>query len=168
MRATLRLRRRAFDQLHDDLCQRHSFAAERVGFLFAIQEVMQHGCHILFLSSYTPLEDNEYERDATVGARVGRSPIRRAMQRCLTTGESVFTIHVHNHHGPPGFSRIDQRSMAELAPTFTSLAPSGLHGGIVLSHDDATCLAWRAGASGPIGVGVSIVGFPTKIGRRAA
>ena len=46
-----------------------------------------------------------------VGARMGPSAIRKALQHAFNRPTSMFHVHCHEHSGPPRFSRVDARQI---------------------------------------------------------
>lgn len=165
MTALLRLPRALVDAIHVDLSRPHRFAAERVGFLFCRCVRLSAASWLSVGYDYAPVDDAAYVRDRRVGARIGAPAIRSVMQRVLDTGDGAFHVHRHDHPGGPRFSQVDLDGLTELIPPFAAVGPNVVHGGLVLSTDDASAIAWIDGAHAPI-VGVtSIIGYPSSIRR---
>jgi hypothetical protein len=73
-------------------------------------------------------------------------------------------VHLHDHHGHTGFSRVDRKTIDELAHALRVVAPLAPHGGLVFSHDSATARIWVPGQREPAQTRVTIVGFPMRFG----
>ncbi len=165
MTALLRLRRDLLDAVHADLSRPHPFATERVGFLFCRSASLMPSSWLSLATDYLPVGDDDYLHDTWVGARIGNRAIRAAMQRVLDTGDGAFHVHRHDHRGHPRFSPVDLHGLAELVPSFKAVGPSAIHGGIVLSTDDITMIAWINSAKMPTVGLASVVGYPSAIRR---
>lgn len=138
-----------------DLHRPHPFAAERVGFPLCRAGGVAGGVVIL-AADYHAVEDDDYLDDPRVGAMMGPGAIRKAMQRAYNGGAqdvSLFHVHMHEHRGTPGFSRVDLTESVKFVPDFFNAVPAMPHGAIVLSHDRAAGLCWpkRGGGPEPIG-----------------
>jgi len=134
------------EHMRADLRRPHRFTAERVGFLSAGMALA--GGNVLILAqSYRALEDDDYLPDPTVGAMMGPSAIRKAMQWSITHGVGIFHTHLHGGTGLPAFSGIDLREQAKFMPSFLNAASQFIHGAIVLTQDSARGQVWlsRAG-----------------------
>jgi hypothetical protein len=138
-------------QVRADLRRRHAFAAERVGFLFAGVAWSESGI-VLLCRDYMPVADEDYVDDPRVGAMMGESAIRKALQHAMQTRSAALHVHEHGHRGRPGFSGIDIRENAKFVPDFFKVAPFVPHGALVLSQDSAAGQFWerRSGAASPI------------------
>jgi len=161
---TLRINNTLFSEIVDDLRRPHEYAHERVGFMFCRQSALRSGS-LLLAYRYTPIRDDQYLEDRTVGARFDGSCIRDAMQIALTEGCSVFHVHLHEHRGQPRFSGIDTRAMQEIMPCFVNLRPDRLHGALVLSLDSAFARVWGTDLSptGQTPDRLSLVGSRIKL-----
>jgi hypothetical protein len=143
---TLRISGNVYRAMQTDLRRPHEFAAERVGFLF-VRCVKLTGDNLLVLSAeYTPVKDEHYLDDVTVGARINGDAIRSAMQRVLDTQQGCFHVHLHEHDGKPGFSGTDVRELRDLIPTFQKVGAEQVHGALVLSDDSAIAVALCPGS----------------------
>ena len=83
---------------------------------------------------------------------MGPAAIRKAMQRAYHGGAQdigLFHVHMHEHSGFPGFSRIDLTEYMKFVPDFFNAVPLMPHGAIVLSHDRAIGLCWAKRESKP-------------------
>lgn len=158
----LRMHHRLIEDMRRDLQRRHRFAGERVGFLWA-RPPPREGSPVQIAAEYIPLADDDYIEDRYVGARFSGAAIRGALQRTLTTSNACFHVHLHEHHGEPGFSTTDERSMMEFVPAFTHLVPAALHGALLLSADDVICVGWEPGIKRFVPLEVTVVGFPVRL-----
>jgi hypothetical protein len=166
MNYTIRIARRAFESARSEVRRPHAFAYERVAFLWGRTSLLGPSECLVLLHDFTPIEDNHYMADDTVGARIGSVAIRAALGRVLETGESCFHFHVHPHHGRPQLSRTDAVELEHLIPTFVSGAPTAVHGALIASADSANAWVWRREAAGRAeACTVASVGFPTEIWR---
>ena len=166
MSVILRLPRPLYAKIMADLARPHPFAAERVGFLFTRPGTAAAGDTLALAVDYTPVAETSYvpNDDPRIGVEIDSASIRTAMQRILDTGESVFHVHVHEHSGSPNFSRVDLRDLPQLAAAFRRVGPEVIHGGLVLSLDSGTALAWLPGMSTSVPIEeIDIVGFPLAI-----
>lgn len=163
MLVTIRLLRSFHSRLVADLERRHSFAYERVGWIFAKQTISSAGRLLLFPVEYRAVDDQDYLVDDSVGACFNTSSIRAALQRCRDTGMSCLQVHLHDHVGCPNFSRTDIGTIDKLAPSFGAVAASVGHGGLVLSRDSATARVWLTGSKTPARSRVTLVGFPMHL-----
>ena len=136
------------DQMIVDLRRPHAFAAERVGFLYA--KPWFNSGHLGFIAyDYVPVCDDYYLADSSVGAMISGSAFRTVMQRLLEEGASVFHVHLHEHVGPPSFSRLDLVENARFVPSFFNARADFPHGALVLSLDSAAGLCWTKPDSTP-------------------
>jgi hypothetical protein len=167
MTSQLRIPRVLYERARQDLHRSHSFAFERVGFMYG-RAAAAMKTNLVLMSDYEPIDDDSYLKDRLVGARINGAAIRHAMQRALDTGESVFHVHVHDHRGEPRFSHIDKQELDRLVPSFGHVAPSIPHGALLLSSDRGVARVWPpAGASPEYAEQVSVVGYPISMWRSA-
>lgn len=141
MIVTIRGTQELWDKARADLRRPSSVSGERIGFVLG-RSAESQGRTTIILCEYLAVPDSMYERDSSVGARIGSSAIRMVMQRALDGGLGVFHVHRHEHVGVPSFSSVDLQSLAELAPCFARLVPAMCSGGIVLSNDCAAASIW--------------------------
>jgi hypothetical protein len=83
---------------------------------------------------------------------MGPGAIRKAMQRAYNGGAQdvgLFHVHMHEHRGRPGFSRVDLTEYVKFVPDFFNAVPMMPHGAIVLSADGAIGLCWRTRSAKP-------------------
>jgi len=134
MRATFKLKQDLLIEVHRDLSRPHAFAAERVAFMACRLAATPRGICIL-AKNYLPVDETHYEDDPTVGAMMGSSAIRAALEYAFNHKAAMFHIHRHDHHGAPRFSAVDEREAARFVPDFLKVAPGLVHGALVLSYD---------------------------------
>jgi len=152
MNTIFRAQGRLFATVRADLCRAHMFAAERVGFLLCSAARVANGGLLILAGNYEPVDDNDYLDDPRAAAMMGPAAIRKAMQRAYNNGSqnvSIFHIHMHDHFGQPGFSKIDLVESRKFVPDFFNVAPSIPHGAIVLSKDKAYGLCWLGATHQP-------------------
>ena len=125
---------------------------------------------VILLSELVDVDDDDYEDDPSVGARIGARAIHKALQRALDLRAAAFHVHLHDHFGTPWFSRIDLRELPDVVRPFGVLVPEQPHGLLLLSGDDCVGLVWHHGDKEPRAVrDVTIVGTPMSLlrgGRR--
>jgi hypothetical protein len=164
MKVMVRLLRNVYEEIGTDLSRPHSFAGERVGFLFG-RTGNGRTTTLLLVTSYLSVEDDGYVPNEAAGARINSGTIRGVMQRALTTGEVVLHVHVHEHRGAPRFSSVDERELARLVPAFARVSADVPHGALVLSRDSAAAMVWLPGALTPQHTQcISVVGYPMRLG----
>lgn len=142
MKITFRLTRRLFAAVQADLLRPHAFAAERVGWLTCRVGDAADGSLLVLAHHYQPLADADYLDDASVGAMMGPTAIRKALQVALSGKASMFHVHLHDHRGRPGFSGTDSRETAKFVPDFWHVRPELPHGAVVFSRDAACGRLW--------------------------
>ena len=127
--------------IRTDLRRPHPFARERVGFVSAGLSASRDKVLVL-AREYRPVRDEDYLRDPSVGAMMGPTAIRRALQWAMQDGVGVFHVHNHGGSGIPSFSGIDLRENRQFVPDFLKVAPRSAHGAIVLSDTAAHGQVW--------------------------
>lgn len=145
-----------------DLSRTHPFAFERVGFFFG-STAKTNQTYISTLSKYVPVKENHYLKDKFVGARINSDAIRFALQQSMDANEGAFHVHLHGGSGTPWFSTVDLDSLKQLFPSFVSVCPENVHGGLVLNESHAAGLVWIPGNKKPQKPQISFIGFPTQI-----
>lgn len=151
--------------IHVDLSRRHAHAYERVGFIHCrFGAGLDRG--VILAQNYAPVADADYLENPTMGAVMGPTAIRLALQAAYRHQGPVFHVHRHDHEGVPGFSPVDVRESAKFVPDFWKVAPTLPHGALVLSHDAATGRVWcpRSGNAQPMSAIVSIGTRLTHLG----
>lgn len=149
------------DGIRQDLARSHPFAAERVGFVSCRVGARPSGGMVILAQEYHPVADDDYLPDPTVGAKMGPSAIRKALQFAFGNECSMFHVHMHEHRGIPRFSSIDLREAGKFMPDFWNVQPRMPHGALVLSFDSATGICLTPGRHGmePISR-ITLVGSP--------
>lgn len=147
MTATLKITGALLDRVRDDLARPHPHAYERVGFLTAGACTAADGNLFVLANGYVGVDDDDYENNPRVGAAIGRTAFRKALEVAYRARSSLLHVHSHGRSGLPGFSRIDLASGVQFVPSFFSVIPTMPHGMVVLSDTHATGLVWsHAGA----------------------
>lgn len=159
----IRLTRALYDEARSDLRRAHSFAAERVGFLFGKLAESESGPLVL-LTAYEQLDDDRYIRDPYVGARIDSHAIRGAMQRVITRGECAFHVHWHDWPGTPRFSSTDSDELPRVVEGLRNAGPALAHGMFLFSNDQCAAWVWAPGEVSPSAASkISVVGFPVLL-----
>lgn len=163
MRTVFRITGQLLQTMRADLHRTHAFAAERVGFISCRPARLVDDGFLIVAANYHPVADEDYLDDPTVGAQMGPTAIRKALQIALTERASMFHVHMHEHRGMPRFSRVDHRESRKFVPDFFNVAPQVPHGALVLSYDSMTGLTWKTKAGEPETILVlSSVGAPLR------
>lgn len=162
MTVKIRLSQSLLEYARKDLSRPHSFAYERIGFFFGSTTKANHTL-IVTLSKFVPVKETHYLRDEFVGAKINSDAIRFALQQSMDTNEGAFHAHLHGGGGTPWFSNVDLDSLKLLFPSFTSVCPENVHGGLVFNENNAAGLVWIPGNKKPQKPQISFIGFPTKI-----
>ena len=153
-------------QIRTDLRRRHRFAFERVGFISARPAATSPGLTLLAID-YHSVADEDYVNDPSVGAMIGPTAMRKALQLTYKRDVSMLHVHMHEHAGPPEFSRVDLREYPKFVPDFFNVRPRLPHGAILLSHDELTGLIWPCRGAQPQRLDEAIeIGAPLRIFRR--
>lgn len=152
-----------YDTMRADLRRPHPFAYERVGFILARKEVSSETLSI-FATNYHPILDSHYINDPDVGAKIGAAALRGIMERAYPTKECIIHVHLHDHSGPPRFSKADRIGYNQMIPSFHNIGGTAVHGGMVFSFDNAIGLIWTSKNKEPFFVNkLSIIGYPLEI-----
>lgn len=138
---TLSIKQKIHDEMRRDLRRPHSFAAERVGFVF-IQNVKDD---ILEVKGYMPVLDEYYINNPLVGASISHNAISNAMMRAFQSKEGILQVHEHGGRGIPSFSRTDIHSHPDFLQSFRNSNIKGIHGFLLLSKDKMLTRYWAAG-----------------------
>jgi proteasome lid subunit RPN8/RPN11 len=153
-------------RVYEDLQRPHPFAAERVGFLSCRVGALKPAGWVVLAHDFHPVADADYLRDRSVGAMMGPTAIRKALQVALRNEVGMFHVHIHGHRGKPWFSGVDLRETAKFVPDFWHVRPHLVHGAIVLSLDSAAGLCSHPQALKPIVfTKFSVVGAPMRAWR---
>lgn len=157
-----------YDTLRADLNRPHPFAYERVGFILAKKENTGDNLTI-FATNYYPIQDSHYIDDQDVGARIGSAAIRGIMEQAYPVKDCIIHVHLHDHQGPPRFSKVDRIGYNQMIPSFHNIGGSAVHGAMVFSLDNAIGLIWTSKDQEPSYVNkLSIVGYPLEIQKLGA
>jgi hypothetical protein len=151
MKVVLKITSALLKEIRSDLARPHAFAHERVGFVSV--GLSSLGDDVLMLPrAYRAVEDEDYLRDASVGAMMGPHAIRKVLQWALQEGHGMLHVHTHCGRGIPGFSGVDIRENAKFVPDFLKVAPQCVHGALVLSDEAVRGQVWfdRKGAAHPV------------------
>ena len=158
----LRIPRALFNYMESDLSREHDFAYERVGFLFVNTGHTQNNT-LLLASDYVPVADDNYIRDSEVGAKINSSAISEVMQKILDTGHGALHVHIHHLSGIPQFSKIDNKNLSLLIPSFKSVGRGTINGALLLQNDSFNSLIWLPGQESPTKLNeLTIIGYPLE------
>ncbi|WP_293346346.1 hypothetical protein [Phenylobacterium sp.] len=135
--------------IRQDLYRKHPYAHERVGFITAKAAALAGGGLCVTAYGYETVADDHYMDRPEVGAFVGAAGLRAALQHAYRAKCSMFHVHLHEHRGRPWFGEYDLSENAKFVPDFFNVAPATPHGAVILSHDAAAGLCWRAGSQEP-------------------
>jgi hypothetical protein len=136
MSIRFKITNRLLTEVRRDLCRRHEFALERVGFISA-NVTASSGNLCILAQEYRAVDDQDYLNDLSVGAMLGSEAIRKALQWAMTGNVAIFHVHAHRGYGVPCFSHVDIREQIKLVGNFFQVAPKRPHGALVLSQDSA-------------------------------
>lgn len=150
MKTTLKIPAPLLQTVRTDLARRHAFAYERVGFMTAGACWQTDGTLLLVAAGYASVEDEHYEQNTRVGAAIGASAFRSALQTAYASGKALLHVHSHGRQGLPSFSRVDLTSGSQFVPSFFSTIPKMPHGMLVLSDTHATGLVWHRADERPV------------------
>lgn len=151
MKVTLKIDGRLLDEIRQDLARPHPFAHERVGFLTAGVAAIAGGLTMI-VRDYRPVEDEDYELDRRVGAKIGSAAMRKAVQSAYRPPAALLHIHTHGGRGQPDFSQVDLNSAQSFVPGFFETTPRMPHGLLVLSDNSARGLLWVADGRAPLNI----------------
>lgn len=150
-------------QMLEDLNRKHPFAYERVGFLFTTSKKLDANTTIILAKEYCPVDDLDYIKDKSVGAKIGTDAIRKSMQKLFNQKGGCFHVHQHSHSGKPHPSLIDKKSLPAIADSFSNIAKDQANGILILSDDSfysSILLPNKNNLTSP--QIISSVGFPMK------
>lgn len=152
MKARIKIPAALLATIRADLARPHRFAHERVGFLTAGAALFDGNGLMLLARDYRPVDEEDYERDPSVGVKIGAGAMRKALQAAYRPAAAVLHIHTHGGLGRPQFSGVDRCSAAEFVPSFFNPVPRMPHGILVLSDDSANGLVWIDPGQQPVPV----------------
>ena len=154
------------EQVRHDLSRAHVHAHERVGFITAKAAVTASGLTMI-AAEYHPVADEDYVRDASVGAMMSEDAVRKALQICWKGKCAMVHVHTHEHKGLPWFGRLDLEENGRFMPDFFNVQPGLPHAALVLSHDAAAGLVWPDRGLSPVRFDEIVeVGRPYRVSRR--
>lgn len=128
-------------EVRHDLMRRHSFAHERIGFITA-RAAAGRDHLVLLAEGYYPVEDEDYIRDPTVGARIGQDALRKALNLALLNPVCVLHVHMHLLPARLWFSQIDLSEQLNFIPDFFKVRSELPHGALVLSPHSVAGQIW--------------------------
>lgn len=163
----IRLPKALHEKMLADLRRRHPFAGERVGLLFTSSVLVDARNMLILCTDYVPVADQDYIEDDSVGARIGASAIRGAMQEIFDRKCGCFHVHLHGHKGRPSPSFTDKGSLPGVADSFANISGEQLNGYLILSEDSFYCsirLKERVFYEPDL---ITVVGFPMKFWYRS-
>lgn len=144
-----------------DLGRPHPFALERVGFLETTTAQLGPQHHLVLITGYRAVPDDDYLDDASVGACLGSVAIRAAMQRVLDEGKGQLHVHLHDHAGPTGPSFTDRRGLPPVVRSLAAVGPAHASGYLIFSADSAWAELRVPGVTAPLlATKITSVGFP--------
>lgn len=168
MRIAFRIRRAMFDAVREDLARPHSFASERVGFVYCRFGRTMGGGLLILAHDYAAVGDADYIDDPSYGALLGPVPFRQALERTLGDAFGIFHIHDHPHRGVARPSSIDLAESARFVPDFFHVRDRLPHGALITSRDTLSGMVWMAERASPLTISeISIVGAPMTVERRS-
>lgn len=154
------------EQVRRDLSRAHVHAHERVGFITGKAAVNASGLTMI-AAEYHPVADEDYVRDASVGAMMSEDAVRKALQICWKSKCAMVHVHMHEHKGLPWFGRLDLEENGRFMPDFFNVQPGLPHAALVLSHDAAAGLVWPDRGLSPVRFDEIVeVGRPYRVSRR--
>lgn len=163
MSLLIRMPRSLRDATLERLRRPHPFAAERVSFAYGRRGKLADG-EVVLLARVVDVDDDDYEDDPSVGARINSAAIHKALQHALDLRAAAFHLHLHDHSGTPWFSRVDLHELPGVVRPFGILVPEQPYGLLLLSDDDCVGLVWHRGHGRPrVARDVTLVGSPVSL-----
>lgn len=162
MKITFKISQALIQAIRSDLIRAHSFAAERVGFVFCRFGRSAVGRLLILALEYLSMADEHYVKDYRYGALLRAEGFSKAFGFAFNHEVGVFHVHLHHHSGRPAFSSIDRREMAKYVPDFFNVRPNLPHGALVLSLDCLSGRCWMSQHSRGVAISdFSVVGAPS-------
>lgn len=159
----VKITRSIYDRMRADLNRPHPFAYERIGFIFTRKNATENFITLL-ATDYHSIPDSQYIDDPDVGARINSTALRSVMEHAYSTNKCILHVHLHDHFGPPRFSKVDRIGYNEMIPSFHNIGGGAVHGAMIFSLNKAAGLIWISKDSKPVPVNkLSIVGYPLEI-----
>lgn len=161
-------------QMLDDLRRPHAHACERVGFLFIKSKTLADGTILVIAVGYQSVADEDYIEDSSVGAKIGSTAIRGAMQEMLNLRCGAMHVHLHDHKGRPYPSGTDTTSLPGVIESLSNVAAGQVTGVLILSKDSFYSALQVPNYKGLRAANlITVVGFPMELhyqnaGKKAA
>jgi len=131
----IRIPKEILNSIKEDLKRPHSFAYERVGFLFTKSKRLKNNTILILGVDYSPIPDLDYIEDHKVGAKINADAIRMAMQSILDRKCGCFHVHLHEINGMPSPSFTDNNGIKGVLDSFSNISRTQLNGMLILSED---------------------------------
>lgn len=147
-----RIPEQLYKKMLSDLKRPHSFAYERVGFLFAKTVKLSSNVTLVIAIDYLSVDDKDYINDEKVGAKINSDAIRAAMQGTLEKDCGCFHVHLHDHFGVPAPSFTDVKSLPGIVKSLNNIVSEHTNGFLILSRD-----AFYSSIKTDL---ISVVGYP--------
>lgn len=165
MKTEIKITKKLLTKIRNDLIRDHEFAFERVGFVLSKKASRNNeSSDSVFLFDYLPVDDTNYIRDYSVGAKINGLAIRSVMQKLLDTSSGCFHVHCHPNYGRPMLSYTDRRSIPRVVKSFYNVMPSMPHGILLISLNKIECWLLLPKEKKYKRVNkISIIGYPAKI-----
>lgn len=158
---TLRISKSLCDEIRNDLSRPHKIAYERVGFVIGHSKALTVNEDLICISEYIRVDDNDYLKDNTVGARINSDAIRKAMQIAMNRKCSIFHVHVHFGEETPEFSLTDLEELPKVAEAMVNANSKNIHGVLLLNSNGANAILKIKENKGDVCLEkVTIVGYP--------
>ena len=106
------------EKMIEDLRRPHDFAYERVGFMYTRSKIIDKNIILIIAVDYNSVDNENYIKDDSVGAKFNDVSIQKAMQTCLNKKSGCFHVHLHDHKGKPSPSFTDQKGLPGVRITF--------------------------------------------------
>ncbi len=160
-KVTIRISKSLCDQIRKDLSRPHKFAFERVGFVIGYSTSISENEDLICISEYIKIDDDNYIKDNTVGARINSDAIRKGMQIAMNKKCSVFHVHVHLGKETPEFSLTDLEELPKIAEAMVNANSRNVHGVLILNSNGANAILKIKESKGNVCLKkVTIVGYP--------
>lgn len=131
----IKIPKKVYQLMLNDLKKPHPFAYERVGFLYTKSKLLVNNTLLVLGVDYIPADDHDYIKDKSVGAKVNSTAIRKAMQGILDRKGGGFHVHLHEHSGVPSPSSTDKKGLKGIVESFSNISGKQANGILILSED---------------------------------
>lgn len=161
----LKISRELYDRVVSDLLRPHSYARERVGFLFSRSKKVLNGDYLVYLTEYKPVDDEDYIDDQNFGSKFGSRPINDSISYGLEKNMGVFHVHMHELSGrSPEFSKIDLKHLPPIFQSCHRIIKNQVHGMLLLGGKGLNAHVWIPEKTSYIKVDqISIIGSPMLV-----